>query len=107
MAKQGSFPLVAGLTLIATLGGLLFGIGVGLASLLSPLYIAEIAPKEVRGKLVSLNQIAIVVGMVGVYFVNWAIAQLGDEQWLRTVGWRWMFASEAVPSLLFLGLLLF
>jgi MFS transporter, SP family, xylose:H+ symportor len=83
------------------------GIGVGLASLLSPLYIAEIAPKDVRGKLVSLNQIAIVVGMVGVYFVNWAIAQLGDEQWLRTVGWRWMFASEAVPSLLFLGLLLF
>jgi SP family xylose:H+ symportor-like MFS transporter len=85
---------------------ILGGIGVGLASLLSPLYIAEIAPKEARGKLVSLNQIAIVLGMVGVYFVNWAIAQLGDEQWLRAVGWRWMFASEAVPSLLFLGLLL-
>jgi SP family xylose:H+ symportor-like MFS transporter len=82
------------------------GIGVGIASLVSPLYIAEIAPKEKRGKLVSFNQIAIVVGIMLVYFVNWAIARLGDHAWLQSWGWRWMFASEAVPSLLFLTLLL-
>jgi SP family xylose:H+ symportor-like MFS transporter len=82
------------------------GIGVGVASMVSPLYIAEIAPKESRGKLVSLNQIAIVSGMVGVYFVNWMIAGQGDENWLHSIGWRWMFASEALPCLLFAALLL-
>ena len=82
------------------------GIGVGIASMVSPMYIAEIAPKESRGRLVSFNQIAIVVGMVGVYFVNWSIARLGDESWLHAFGWRWMFASEALPSLLFAALLL-
>jgi len=82
------------------------GIGVGIASLVSPMYIAEIAPKEDRGRLVSFNQIAIVGGIVGVYFVNWAIARQGDEDWLHAWGWRYMFASEAIPSLLFAGLLL-
>ncbi|MBB6254650.1 D-xylose transporter XylE [Nitrospirillum iridis] len=82
------------------------GVGVGIASLVSPLYIAEIAPAESRGRLISFNQIAIVGGIVGVYFVNWAIAGLGDETWLHTVGWRWMFASEGLPSLLFAVLLL-
>ena len=82
------------------------GIGVGIASMVSPMYIAEIAPKENRGRLVSFNQIAIVVGMVGVYFVNWTIAGQGDESWLHATGWRWMFASEAIPSLLFAVLLL-
>jgi len=83
------------------------GVGVGIASMVSPMYIAEIAPKEKRGRLVSFNQIAIVVGMVGVYFVNWSIARQGDETWLHAVGWRWMFASEAIPSILFALLLLF
>jgi len=82
------------------------GVGVGLASMLAPLYIAEIAPKESRGKLVSLNQMAIVGGMVVVYFVNWGIARQGDEAWLMAAGWRWMFASEAIPAGLFLVLLL-
>jgi SP family xylose:H+ symportor-like MFS transporter len=82
------------------------GIGVGMASLVSPLYIAEIAPKEIRGRLVSWNQIAIIFGMVVVYFVNWAIASLGDEGWLHAWGWRWMFASETIPSLIFAALLL-
>jgi len=81
------------------------GIGVGIASLVSPLYIAEIAPREVRGKLVSFQQIAIVGGMMGVYFVNWAIAAQGDDRWVEAIGWRWMFASEAVPAALFLALL--
>jgi SP family xylose:H+ symportor-like MFS transporter len=83
------------------------GIGVGMASLVSPLYIAEIATKEIRGRLVSYNQIAIVAGMLVVYFVNWAISRQGDEAWLNATGWRLMFASEAIPSTLFLILLAF
>ena len=83
------------------------GIGVGLASMLSPLYIAEIAPAKSRGKLVSLNQFAIVLGMLIVYFVNYFIAKQGDEQWLNTIGWRWMFASEIIPASLFMFFLMF
>ncbi|MFT5886923.1 MAG: SP family xylose:H+ symportor-like MFS transporter, partial [Arcticibacterium sp.] len=83
------------------------GIGVGLASMLSPLYIAEIAPAEMRGKLVSLNQLAIVGGILLVYFVNYFIAEQGDSNWLNTVGWRWMFASEVIPAAIFLFFLMF
>ncbi|MEO1012727.1 MAG: D-xylose transporter XylE [Bacteroidota bacterium] len=81
------------------------GIGVGLASMLSPLYIAEIAPAQTRGKLVSMNQFAIIFGMLVVYFVNYFIAKQGDDSWLNSTGWRWMFASETIPALLFLLLL--
>jgi len=83
------------------------GIGVGLASMLSPLYIAEIAPAKIRGKLVSMNQFAIIFGMLVVYFVNYFIAKQGDDSWLNTVGWRWMFASETIPATLFLIMLFF
>ena len=82
------------------------GVGVGIASMLSPLYIAEVAPPSERGRLVTLQQIAIVAGITIVYFVNWAIASQGDEAWGLTVGWRWMLASEAIPALLFFVLLL-
>ena len=81
------------------------GIGVGLASMLSPMYIAEMAPAEKRGGLVSWNQFAIIFGMLIVYFVNYTIATQGDEEWLNTVGWRLMFASEAIPAITFLLLL--
>ena len=81
------------------------GIGVGLVSMLSPLYIAEIAPAKIRGKLVSMNQFAIIFGMLTVYFVNYFIAKQGDDSWLNSVGWRWMFASETIPAALFLILL--
>ncbi|RPD93402.1 D-xylose transporter XylE [Aureibaculum marinum] len=86
---------------------ILGGIGVGLASMLSPLYIAEIAPAKSRGKLVSMNQFAIIFGMLVVYFVNYYIAKQGDESWLNTIGWRWMFASETIPASLFLLMLFF
>ncbi|HVT34633.1 MAG TPA: sugar porter family MFS transporter, partial [Nevskiaceae bacterium] len=85
---------------------ILGGTGIGLASLVSPMYIAEIAPRAVRGRLVSYNQMAIVTGIVGVYFVNWAIAAQGDDAWLHAVGWRWMFASAMVPAAAFFALLL-
>jgi MFS transporter, SP family, xylose:H+ symportor len=84
---------------------ILGGIGVGMASMLSPMYIAEIAPAEDRGRLVSWNQFAIIFGMLLVYFVNWGIARGGDGVWLDAVGWRWMFASEVIPASLFMVLL--
>lgn len=124
------------------------GLGIGAASITSPMYIAEISPAAVRGRLVSVNQLAIVTGMVLVYFVNYFIAwhgertdraagieshlqvaaaaeqrevhdlaesadsqiavaaKLNPDSWNVQRGWRWMFGSGAVPSLLLLGLLL-
>lgn len=81
---------------------LLGGIGVGIASITSPMYIAEIAPEKLRGRLVSLNQIAILTGMVIVYIVNARIAGHGTPEWNVAYGWRWMFGSGAVPALAFL-----
>jgi SP family xylose:H+ symportor-like MFS transporter len=72
-----------------------------MASMLSPLYIAEIAPPDIRGRLVSYNQFAIVTGILAVYFVNYYIAGLGNDLWNVTVGWRWMFGSETLPAVLF------
>ena len=85
---------------------ILGGVGIGLASMLSPLYIAEIAPPMLRGRLVSYNQMAIVLGIVGVYFVNWGIARQGDDAWVQSTGWRLMLGSGAIPALVFLLLLL-
>jgi len=82
------------------------GIGIGLASILSPMYIAETAPAGKRGRLVSWNQFAIISGMVIIYFVNYLIARSGDEKWLTAEGWRWMFFSGVIPSVAFLLLLL-
>ncbi len=83
------------------------GVGVGLASMISPMYIAEIAPANVRGKLVSFNQFAIIFGMLVIYFVNLIIARQGDEAWLITDGWRLMFLSGAIPAAIFVVLLFF
>lgn len=81
------------------------GLGVGAASMTSPMYIAEISPARIRGRMVSVNQFAIIFGMLVVYFVNYFIALSGDEAWNIAVGWRWMFGSEAIPAALLLLLL--
>lgn len=82
------------------------GLGVGAASMTCPLYIAEVAPARMRGRLVSWNQFAIVAGMLVVYFVNYFIARIPDDPtWNVTTGWRWMFGSESLPALLFLACL--
>ncbi|MCM3708389.1 MULTISPECIES: D-xylose transporter XylE [Cytobacillus] len=81
------------------------GIGVGLASAVVPMYIGEIAPADIRGRLVSFNQFMIIFGMLVVYFVNWGIASGRPLEWINDIGWRYMFASEAIPALAF-GLLL-
>jgi MFS transporter, SP family, arabinose:H+ symporter len=86
---------------------LIGGIGVGAASMLSPLYISEIAPAEKRGMLVTLYQLAIVIGINVIYFINLLIAGSGTEQWNIEMGWRYMLGSEIVPSALFLIALIF
>jgi sugar porter (SP) family MFS transporter len=77
------------------------GVAIGIASTLSPLYIAEISPAQNRGLLVSLNQLAIVTGILLSYSVNYLLTGAGPANW------RWMFASAAVPSVAFLVTLLF
>ena len=86
---------------------ILGGVGVGIASLLAPLYITEIAPPQIRGRLVSINQLGIVTGILIIYFVNAWIAGLFDEAWNVENGWRWMFASGILPSIVFLVFLFF
>jgi len=86
------------------------GTAIGMASGLSPLYIAEIAPARSRGKLVCLNQVAVVIGLLAAQIVNWLIAMpvppdatMADiaASWNGTTGWRWMFAATAVPAAAF------
>lgn len=116
-----TFDLLIAFNLYRVLGG----IGVGLASAVVPMYIAEIAPSNIRGTLVSCNQFAIIFGMLVVYFVNYLI--LGDhtypvldkdlttgalsvnassDPWTIGTGWRYMFGSEAIPAAVF-GIMLF
>lgn len=78
---------------------ILGGLGVGAASMISPMYIAEISPARMRGRMVSINQFAIVSGFLVVYFVNYFIALQGDAAWNERLGWRWMFGSESLPAL--------
>jgi SP family arabinose:H+ symporter-like MFS transporter len=81
------------------------GLGIGAASMLSPLYISEIAPAKIRGQLVSLYQLAIVLGINLIYFVNLKIAAQGDPVWNVEWGWRYMLGSGTLPAFLFFVLL--
>ena len=89
---------------------MLGGTAIGLASNLSPMYIAEVAPARMRGRLVSLNQLTIVVGILLAQFLNWWLVRglpAGADDafirasWYGRAGWRWMFALTAIPALLF------
>ena len=87
------------------------GVGIGVASALAPMYIAEVSPAETRGRMVSLNQMAIVIGILAAQVVNMllardtsdAISQVWNVEW----GWRWMFWAEALPAGLFLAMSFF
>jgi MFS transporter, SP family, arabinose:H+ symporter len=92
------------------------GVGIGLASNLSPMYIAEVSPAATRGRFVSINQLTIVVGILAAQVVNWLIARpvpVGADElylsasWNAVSGWRWMFAAEGVPAFAFLLLMYF
>ncbi|PZE21729.1 sugar porter family MFS transporter [Paenibacillus xerothermodurans] len=93
----------AGLVIARIIGG----IGVGMASTLSPVYIAEISPAAYRGRLVSIYQLAVVTGIFVTFFVNAFIAGFGDDPWDIEYAWRWMFAFGVVPGVLYLVLLMF
>lgn len=95
-----------GLLMMFNLYRVIGGIGVGLASAVCPMYIGEIAPADIRGRLVSINQFAIIFGMLVVYFVNFGIARGQSIEYINETGWRLMFLSEAIPAALF-GILLF
>jgi sugar porter (SP) family MFS transporter len=81
------------------------GVGIGIASISTPMYIAEITPTRIRGRMVAVNQIAIVGGIALTSFFNYFIAKSGDQTWLIETGWRWMFGTGLLPAALF-GLLL-
>lgn len=82
------------------------GVGIGVASALSPMYIAEVSPTEIRGRMVSLNQMTIVLGILGAQIVNMLLARdtsvAENMAWNVEWGWRWMFWAETVPAALFL-----
>lgn len=95
---------------------LMGGVGIGLASNLSPMYIAEISPSHVRGRFVSLNQLTIVIGILAAQLVNWQIADAVAPgttaaeilaSWNGQMGWRWMFYACAVPAILFFIFVIF
>lgn len=81
------------------------GIGIGIASMLSPMYISEISPSHKRGAMVSLNQMAIVTGFLVVFLVNYWVGQGKSVEWNVAIGWRLMFAMELIPAGLFFILL--
>jgi SP family arabinose:H+ symporter-like MFS transporter len=95
---------------------ILGGVGIGLASNLSPMYIAEITPRNVRGRFVSLNQLTIVIGILAAQFINWRIAESVPSgatandilnSWNGQTGWRWMFYACTIPALFFFILMWF
>jgi len=85
---------------------ILGGVGIGIASISTPMYIAEVTPAHLRGRMVAVNQIAIVVGLAATSLVNYFIAKGGDQAWLISTGWRWMFASGVAPAAVFALVLL-
>ncbi len=92
---------------------ILGGIGIGIASNLSPMYIAEVSPGNVRGRFVSINQLTIVLGILSAQIVNWLIAdpiQSGEDilaSWNGQMGWRWMFWAGGVPAVFFFIMIFF
>lgn len=87
------------------------GVGIGVASALSPMYIAEVSPADIRGRMVSLNQMTIVLGILAAQVVNMLLARdtgvVESQAWNVAWGWRWMFWAETVPAALFLVMSLF
>jgi SP family arabinose:H+ symporter-like MFS transporter len=98
------------------LARILGGLGLGLASNLSPMYIAEVSPAAMRGRFVSINQLTIVIGVLGAQIINWLIArpvpqdatqEFIRQSWNGQTGWRWMFGAETFPAVLFLLAMIF
>ncbi|WP_082712238.1 sugar porter family MFS transporter [Vibrio tritonius] len=86
---------------------MLGGLAVGLASAISPMYMSEVSPKEIRGRALSMQNFAIVGGQVVIFVVNFLIAQGASQQWLSSMGWRVMIGSEVIPCIAFCLFVLF
>ncbi|MFD1676161.1 sugar porter family MFS transporter [Alicyclobacillus fodiniaquatilis] len=97
-----SFATSVGFLIVSRLIG---GLGIGVASMVSPMYISEISPARIRGRLVGTNQLGVVLGIFIVYIVNAVIANVHTQTWDQLFGWRWMFGVGVVPGLLFFILL--
>ncbi len=108
----GAMDSFTGFMIFRVLGGF----GIGMASAISPIYIAEVSPAKYRGRFVALNQLNIVIGILAAQIINYLIArqvpdgasdQFIQSSWNGQMGWRWMFWAEAIPAILFLILLFF
>jgi SP family arabinose:H+ symporter-like MFS transporter len=83
------------------------GIGIGISLPIAGIYLAEIAPARVRGRVVSLNQLAITFGILISFVVGWYVSGIGTETWQTSTSWRWTFGSEVLPATLFFVVLMF
>ncbi|MGM4627680.1 myo-inositol import MFS transporter IolT1 [Salmonella sp. NW145] len=77
------------------------GLAVGLAATVSPMYMSEVSPKNMRGRALSMQQFAIVFGQILIFYVNYKIASIAADTWLIELGWRYMFAAGIIPCILF------
>ena len=106
-ALSGVFSAVAGTFGIFLGARFVSGLGIGASSMICPVYIAELAPARLRGRLGSLFQLGIVAGIFLTLFINAGIQHGGDEAWNTATGWRWMLGAEAAPALLLFVVLFF
>ena len=119
LGRRMTMMMAAALFLVSALGSalapafwfyiilrLVGGVAVGIASVVSPMYMGELAPQHWRGRTLSMFQQSLVVGQTIVFFVNYFIARDVGQTWLDNYGWRWMLGSEAIPAVLFAALLL-
>jgi len=87
------------------IGRIVGGLGVGAASVIAPVYISEVVPADRRGRLSSVQQVMIIIGLTGSFLVNFLIARLAGgstaQYWLGMEAWRWMFLMEAIPSVIY------
>lgn len=102
---------IAGSSAIFIFGRIIGGLGVGAASVTAPVYISEVVPADRRGRMSSIQQVMIIIGLTGSFLANFALARYAggstSEIWLGLAAWRWMFMIEAIPALIyFLALLL-
>ena len=87
------------------IGRLIGGLGIGISLCVVGVYLAEIAPCRMRGRIVSLNQLVITFGILVSYVVGWVFTTMGDQEWQQNFGWRWAFAIQAIPSVVFIAAL--
>jgi SP family arabinose:H+ symporter-like MFS transporter len=104
-AAAGVLSAIPATFLLFVLARIWCGVAIGVSSMICPVYIAEMAPPAWRGRLGALFQLGIVMGIFMTLFINGTIQSLGDADWNRQWGWRWMLAAEALPAAAFIVLL--